>query len=64
MRSRHCARPVRSRCAPCLRSRVLTHLPPAGNDPLGFHRAVEHAMQGLPNTVVLDRFLQTVTFDV
>lgn len=46
------------------RCTVLTHLPPANNDPLGFHRAVEHAIQGLSNTVVLDRFMQTVTFDV
>ena len=46
------------------RSTVLTHLPSADSDPLGFHRAVEHAIRELPNTVVLDRFLQTVTFDL
>lgn len=46
------------------RCTVLTHLPSADSDPLGFHRAVEHAIWELPNTVVLDRFLQTVTFNL
>ena len=43
---------------------VLTHLPPASHDPLGFHRAVERAAAGMDNVTVLDGFLQRAVFDL